>query len=92
MNEPILDNRTELQGLSTAVLFPFVDLFGGSVRKAIGPLTPIVGISLFQRTVLTLQRAGMRQLIVLSGPEEEHLKKALSKEQTLIVSTLPISA
>jgi phosphatidylglycerophosphate synthase len=79
MNEPILDKRTELQGLSTAVLFPSVDVFGGTVRKAVSPLTPIVGISLFQRTVLTLQRAGMRQLIVLSGPEEEHLKKALLK-------------
>lgn len=92
MNEPILDKRTELQGLSTAVLFPSVDLFGGRVRKAIGPLTPIVGISLFQRTVLTLQRAGMRQLIVLSGPEEEHLKKALLKgpHVTIPVRWMPI--
>ena len=47
MNEPILDKGTELQGLSTGVLFPSIDLFGGPVRKAVGPLTPIVGVSLF---------------------------------------------
>src|SRR5512145_794020 len=79
MNEPILDKGTELQGLSTAVLFPSVELFGGRVRKAVGPLTPIVGVSLFQRTVLTLQRAGIRQLIVVSGQEEDRLKQALLK-------------
>ena len=77
MNEPILDKGTELQGLSTALLLPSIDLFDGSARKAVDPLTPIVGMSLFQRTVLTLQRAGIRQLIVLAGPEEEQLKQAL---------------
>ncbi len=92
MNEPILDKGTELQGLSTAVLFPSIDLFGGPVRKAVGPLTPIVGVSLFQRTVLTLQRAGIRQLIVLSGPEEEQLKQALLKgpRVTVPVRWMPI--
>ena len=77
MNEPILDKGTELQGLSTAVLFPSIDVLDGSARKAVGPLTPIVGVSLFQRTVLTLQRAGIRQLIILSGAEEEELKQSL---------------
>jgi phosphatidylglycerophosphate synthase len=92
MNEPILDKGTELQGLSTAVLFPSVDLFGGTVRKAVGPLTPVVGMSLFQRTVLTLQRAGIRQLIVLSGPEEEQLKQALLRgpHVTIPVRWMPI--
>ena len=91
MNEPILDNSTEVQGLSTAVLFPSIDLFGNPI-KAVGPLTPIVGVSLFQRTVLTLQRAGIRQLIVLSGPEEEHLKQALIKgpRVTVPVRWMPI--
>src|SRR6476619_1188616 len=92
MNEPILDKGTELQGLSTGVLFPSIDLFGGPVRKAVGPLTPIVGVSLFQRTVLTLQRAGIRQLIILSGPEEEQLKQALHKgpRVTVPVRWMPI--
>jgi phosphatidylglycerophosphate synthase len=85
MNEPVLDKGTELQGLSTAVLLPSIDLFGRPVRRALGPLTPIVGVSLFQRTVLTLQRAGIRQLIVLSGPEEEQLKQALLKGPRVMV-------
>ncbi|HEX6949615.1 MAG TPA: CDP-alcohol phosphatidyltransferase family protein [Nitrospira sp.] len=92
MNEPILDKGTELQGLSTAVLFPSIDVLDGSARKAVGPLTPIVGVSLFQRTVLTLQRAGIRQLIILSGAEEEQLKQLLLKgpRVTIPVRWMPI--
>jgi phosphatidylglycerophosphate synthase len=92
MKDPTLDKGTELHGLSTAVLFPSIDLFDGSPRKAAGPLTPIVGVSLFQRTVLTLQRAGIRQLIVLSGPEEDQLKQSLIKgpRVTIPVRWMPI--
>ena len=92
MKKPMLDDGMELQGLSTALLFPSVDLFGGPTRKSVGPLTPIVGISLFQRTVLTLQRAGIRHLIVLSGPEEDQLKQALLKgpRVTVPVRWMPI--
>ena len=77
MTERALDKGTELHGLSTAVLMPSIDLLGAPVRKAVDPLTPIVGVGLFQRTVLTLQRAGIRQLIVVSGQEEDRLKQAL---------------
>ena len=58
----------------------------------VGPLTSVVGIGLFQRTVLTLQRAGIRQLMVLVGPEEDQLKQALSKGSrvTIPVRWLPI--
>ena len=92
MNEPTLDKGTELQGLSTAILFPSIDVLDGSVRKAVGPLTPIVGMSLFQRTVLTLQRAGIRQLIILSGAEEEELKQSLLRGSrvTIPVRWMPI--
>ncbi|MBK5282908.1 MAG: CDP-alcohol phosphatidyltransferase family protein, partial [Nitrospiraceae bacterium] len=49
-------------------------------------------IGLFQRTVLTLQRAGIRQLMVLVGPEEDQLKQALCKGSrvTIPVRWLPI--
>jgi 1L-myo-inositol 1-phosphate cytidylyltransferase / CDP-L-myo-inositol myo-inositolphosphotransferase len=92
MTRPALDKGTELQGLSTAVLFPGSDLFGGRVHKPVGPLTPIVGVSLFQRTVLTLQRAGLRQLIVLSGSDQDQLKHALSQgpRVTIPVRWMPI--
>ena len=92
MNEPILDKGAELQGLSTAVLLPSVDLFDGAARRAVDPLTPIAGMSLFQRTVLTLQRAGIRQVMVLAGAEEEQLKQSLLRgpRVTVPVRWMPI--
>jgi len=92
MGESVLDQQADLQGLSTAILLPSVDLFGAPVRGAVGPLTPIVGISLFQRAVLTFQRAGIRQLIVVAGAEEEALKHALGKgpRVTIPVRWMPI--
>ncbi|MDH4084909.1 MAG: CDP-alcohol phosphatidyltransferase family protein [Nitrospira sp.] len=82
MSKSILQRRAEIQGLATAILLPSVGVFGGPIGPDIGqlgPLASVVGIGLFQRTVLTLQRAGIRQLIVLSGSEEEQLKLALGK-------------
>ena len=42
--------------------------------------------------MLTLQRAGIRQLIVLAGPEEELLKQALARgaRVTIPVRWMPI--
>ena len=95
MSESIAQKQTDLQGLSTAILLPSVSLFGepdGLYPNEVGPLTSVVGIGLFQRTVLTLQRAGIRQLMVLVGPEEDQLKQALGKGSrvTIPVRWLPI--
>ncbi|MEO5864547.1 MAG: CDP-alcohol phosphatidyltransferase family protein [Nitrospiraceae bacterium] len=95
MSESIVQKQTGLQGLNTAILLPSVNLFGepaGSHADEVGPLTSVVGIGLFQRTVLTLQRAGIRQLMVLVGPEEDQLKQALCKGSrvTIPVRWLPI--
>ncbi len=95
MSESIVQKQTGLQGLSTAILLPSMSLFGepaGLYANEVGPLTSVVGIGLFQRTVLTLQRAGIRQLIVLVGPEEDQLKQALGKGSrvTIPVRWLPI--
>jgi phosphatidylglycerophosphate synthase len=95
MSESVVQKQTGLQGLSTAILLPSVSLFGepaGSYADEVGPLTSVVGIGLFQRTVLTLQRAGIRQLIVLAGPEEDQLKQALGKgpRVTIPVRWMPI--
>ena len=82
MSESTLQRGAELQGLSTAILLPGAGLFGdrpGRSLTDVGPLTHIGGLSLFQRTVLTLQRGGIRQLIVLAGPDEELLKQALAR-------------
>ena len=88
MNESTVQKQTDLQGLSTAILLPSVSLFGepaGLYADEVGPLTSVVGIGLFQRTVLTLQRAGIRQLMVLVGPEEDQLKQALGKGPRLAI-------
>lgn len=95
MSKSILQRRAEIQGLATAILLPSVGVFSGSIGSQVGnvgPLTSVVGIGLFQRTVLTLQRAGIRQLIVLSGSEEEQLKQTLGKgpRVTIPVRWMPI--
>ena len=80
MSEGILQKGVDVQGLTTAILLPGIGLFAdrrGRGLREVGPLTKIGGVSLFQRTVLTLQRAGIRQLIVLTGAEEEVLKQTL---------------
>jgi 1L-myo-inositol 1-phosphate cytidylyltransferase / CDP-L-myo-inositol myo-inositolphosphotransferase len=90
MSESLIQKRAEVQGLATAILLPSIDLLDESGRlpvRRVGPLTQVVGIGLFQRTVLTLQRAGIRQLIVLVGPEEDQLKQALGKGPRL---TIPV--
>jgi len=95
MSESVVQKQTGLQGLSTAILLPSVSLFGepaGLYADEVGPLTSVVGIGLFQRAVLTLQRAGIRQLMVLVGPEESQLRQALSKgpRVTIPVRWMPI--
>jgi 1L-myo-inositol 1-phosphate cytidylyltransferase / CDP-L-myo-inositol myo-inositolphosphotransferase len=93
MSESLIQKRSEIQGLATAILLPSVSVFDGPKgRGEVGPLTNIVGIGLFQRAVLTLQRAGMRQLIVLAGSEEDQLKQALGKgpRVTIPVRWMPI--
>lgn len=90
MSESLIQKPAEVQGLATAILLPSIDLLDESGRLPVGrvgPLTQVVGIGLFQRTVLTLQRAGIRQLIVLVGSEEDQLKQALGKGPRL---TIPV--
>jgi 1L-myo-inositol 1-phosphate cytidylyltransferase / CDP-L-myo-inositol myo-inositolphosphotransferase len=95
MGESVILKRADIRGLTTAILLPSVTVFGGSngsQMDAVGPLTNVVGIGLFQRAVLTLQRAGIRQLIVVAGPEEDQLKQALGKgpRVTIPVRWMPI--
>src|SRR5438445_10574912 len=44
------------------------------------PLTVVGGLSLFQRTLLTLQRGGLSRFIVLAGDEMEDLKRQLQAD------------
>ncbi len=95
MSESVLQRRVEIQGLTTAILLPSVSVFGGPDEHrtdSVGPLTNVVGIGLFARAVLTLQRAGIRQLIVLAGSEEDQLKQALGNgpRVTIPVRWMPV--
>jgi len=75
--------------LDTAILLPTLSIEDNlSCRPAcidhIGPLTPVGGLPLFLRTVLTLQRAGIANIVVLSGAEEESLKRLLSQDARVV--------
>ncbi|HKN86159.1 MAG TPA: CDP-alcohol phosphatidyltransferase family protein [Nitrospiraceae bacterium] len=75
--------------LDTAILLPTLSIAddpscqSGSIAQ-IGPLTPVGGLPLFLRTVLTLQRAGIANIVVLSGVEEDSLKRLLSEDTRLV--------
>ncbi|HZC67094.1 MAG TPA: hypothetical protein VE201_00610, partial [Nitrospirales bacterium] len=47
------------------------------------PLTVVGGLSLFQRTILTLQRGGISRFIVLAGDETEDLRRQLRTDERI---------
>jgi phosphatidylglycerophosphate synthase len=47
------------------------------------PLTVVGGLSLFQRTILTLQRGGISRFIVLAGAETEELQRQLRADERI---------
>jgi phosphatidylglycerophosphate synthase len=90
--------RTAATVLNTAVIVASGPIFGeasvqasGNVRP-VGALTRVAGLSLFQRTVLTLQRAGMTQLFVLADQDEDALRRGLSEDRrvTALVRWIPV--
>src|SRR5881396_3292228 len=56
------------------------------------PLTVVGGLSLFQRTILTLQRGGITRFIVLAGDETEDLQRHLHADGRIRASVrwLPV--
>lgn len=81
-----LHTSPAVQTLETAVIvttggiFAEAPLPGNGGRPATDPLTQVGGLALFHRTVLTLQRAGIKRLFVLADQEEESLRRALSND------------
>src|SRR5207244_3827267 len=47
------------------------------------PRTMVGGLSLFQRTILTLQRGGISRFIVLAGNETEDLRRQLRSDERI---------
>ena len=77
------------QALDTAILFPTLSLTDGELCRSggvhdIGPFTPVGGLSVFLRTVLTLQRAGIANIVVFGGLEEDVLKRLVAQESRVV--------
>ena len=47
------------------------------------PLTMVAGLSLFQRTILTMQRAGISHLMILAGDQTEALREQFNGDRRL---------
>jgi phosphatidylglycerophosphate synthase len=89
MTDGILhEGVAESEGLDTAVVLTA----GGRDAAGPGPLTLVGGLTLFQRTLLTLQRGGIGQALVLAGPEEAALKRLVRGDprMTIAVRWLPV--
>ena len=74
--------------LRTAVIVTAAGMFGRPAESAgdASPLTVVGGLPLFVRTVLTLQRAGVQDIVVLAGPEEPELKRLLQHDPRVTVA------
>ena len=68
------------------------DLIGGSDDGAVGPLTRVGGLTLFQRTIFTLQQAGIAQILALVGQEEQPLRSLIDGDPRIqtVIRWLPI--
>ena len=78
-----------VHSLDTAILLPTSSIADEQPSPStnldrIGPLTYVGGLPLFLRSVLTLQRAGITNLVVLSGAEEESLKRLLTEDARIV--------
>lgn len=96
MTDSLLHKRAaEAQGLETAVVLaapePSRAALSGT-SGGVGPLTRVGGLTLFQRALLTLQRAGIGRALVLVGDEEAALKDLLRADPRvhLAVRWLPM--
>ncbi len=76
------------QGLTTAIVVVAPGVFSRAVESpdGVGPLTIVGGLPLFVRTVLTLQRAGVQEMIVLAGAEEANLKQLVRDDPRVTVA------
>lgn len=76
--------------LDTAVILTTVGLFGDGPgvlgKREVTPLMKVGGLTVFQRAVLTLQRAGCTHLLVLAGEQEESLRRSVRDDARLTLS------
>ena len=80
-------NQPEACTIDTAVLLTSSDVFPDDQRQGrvdatgspspVGALTRIGGLTLFQRTIFTLQRGGISRILTLVGKEEQSLRSLM---------------
>ncbi len=88
-------NKSELGTIDTAIVLAssgVFDLVGVSDQSAVGALTQVGGLTLFQRTVFTLQHAGISQILTLVGQEEQPLRSLIDGDDRIqaAIRWLPI--
>ena len=88
-------NKSETGTIDTAIVMAssgVFDLTGGSDDSAVGALTRVGGMTLFQRTVFTLQHAGISHILTLAGQEEQPLRSLLDGDHRIhaTIRWLPI--
>ncbi|MGH7232778.1 MAG: CDP-alcohol phosphatidyltransferase family protein [Nitrospiraceae bacterium] len=105
MTTPRSDSKTAVKeagapALTTAVIVasgPMFEAGPPAIRfsddpRPVTPLTEVAGLALFQRTVLTLQRAGITRLLILADQHEAALRRCLSQDSriTALVRWIPV--
>ncbi len=88
-------NKSETGIIDTAIVLAssgVFDLGGSDETPVVGALARVGGMTLFQRTVFTLQHAGVSQILTLVGPEEQPLRSLLDGDARLhaVVRWLPV--
>lgn len=79
-------HKTETGTVDTAIVLAssgVFDLGEHDDHSAVGALTRVGGMTLFQRTVFTLQHAGISQILTLVGQEEQPLRLLIDGDARL---------
>ena len=87
-------HKSEIGTLDTAILLASSGIFDVGVNaepRRVGALTRIGGLTLFQRTVFTLQRGGISQIFALVGDEEAELRSLIHADDRVqaVIRWLP---
>ena len=88
-------NKSETGTIDTAIVLASSGVFdlGGSADAPVtGALARVGGMTLFQRTVFTLQHAGISRILTLVGREEQRLRALIDGDARLhaVIRWLPI--
>lgn len=88
-------NKSETGTIDTAIVLAssgVFDLGGSDDTPVAGALARVGGMTLFQRTIFTLQHAGISQILALVGREEQPLRLLIDGDARLraVIRWLPV--